>query len=177
MFWVMILLIRILLGLVLCVIALLFVQQAFATPLALGTPAPTPTANDQDGNPVKFADVYAKGITLVYFYPKSDTPGCTAEACSLRDSYANLKAKGLQIIGVSRDGVDSQKKFVSKYSLPFTIVADPDGSVAKAFAVPSVVVSMRQSFIIKDGKIAWESLSAKTAGAADEIQKALDSLK
>ena len=62
--------------------------------LELGAPAPAPTAVDQDGGKVSFADVYAKGITLVYFYPKADTPGCTAEACSLRDSYADLRAMG-----------------------------------------------------------------------------------
>ncbi len=67
---------------------------AKAEPLAVGTPAPDLTATNQDGEPVKFADVYAKGLTLVYFYPKADTPGCTAQACSIRDAYAGLTGEG-----------------------------------------------------------------------------------
>ena len=160
----------------------LFSFGAKAAPLAPGAPAPQITAVDQDGQPVNFADSYAKGITLVYFYPKADTPGCTAEACSLRDSYANLKAQGLQIIGVSRDTAGAQKKFHEKYNLPFTLVADTDGKVAEAFGVPMMgaglmPIASRQSFIVKDGKIAWNSLKAQTKGSAEEVQKALDALK
>ena len=153
---------------------------AHADPLTLGTPAPQLTARDQDGKTVAFADVYAKGITLVYFYPKAETPGCTAEACSLRDAYEGLHAKGLQILGVSRDTSESQKKFQENRKLPFSLIADTDGKVAEAFHVPLIpVVGMtkRQSFIIKDGKLAWSSLSAETSGAAQEVQKALDSLR
>ncbi len=153
-----------------------------ATPLAVGAPAPHVTAVDQDGKPVNFADVYAKGITLVYFYPKAGTSGCTAEACSLRDSYEKFKAQGLQIIGVSRDGADAQKRFQEQNQLPFTLVADTDGKVAEAFGVPMMMGGMvplaqRQSFIVKDDKIAWNSLKAQTKDSAQEIQKALDGLK
>jgi peroxiredoxin Q/BCP len=158
-----------------------------AKPIAVGSLAPQPTALDPDGNMVAFADIYAKGITLVYFYPKAGTPGCTAEACSLRDSYDKLHAQGLQIIGVSRDDGEAQKHFLTENKLPFTLIADPDGKVAGAFGVPMiqlklggllpVPVSERQSFIVKDGKIAWSSLHAQTKGSAEEIQKALDSLK
>lgn len=153
-----------------------------ADPLAVGAPAPQVTAVDQEGQPIQFADVYAKGITLVYFYPKAGTPGCTAEACSLRDSYEKLHANGLQIIGVSRDNAGAQKHFQAENKLPFTLVADTDGKVAAAFGVPmmtkgDLVLATRQSFIIKDGKIAWTSLKAQTKGSADEVQKALDGLK
>jgi thioredoxin-dependent peroxiredoxin len=137
---------------------------------------------DQEGKPIQFTDVYAKGITLVYFYPKAGTSGCTAEACSLRDSYEKLHASGLQIIGVSRDGSEVQKHFQEENKLPFILVADTDGKVAAAFGVPMVMggllpFSSRQSFIVKDGKIAWNSLKAQTTGSADEVQKALDGLK
>jgi peroxiredoxin Q/BCP len=152
-----------------------------AAPLAVGAPAPRISAIDQEGKPVQFADVYAKGITLVYFYPKADTPGCTAEACSLRDSYDKLQAQGLQIIGVSRDSAGAQKQFQEKYRLPFTLVADTDGKVAEAFGVPMMMgvlpLASRQSFIVKDGKIAWNSLKAQTKDSAEEVQKALDGLK
>lgn len=149
----------------------------FASALELGDPAPDIKAIDQDSKPVHFADVYKAGVTLVFFYPKADTPGCTAEACSLRDSYADLRARGLQVIGVSEDKVEAQKKFQDKYSLPFPLIADEDGSVAKAFGVPAVAgFAKRQSFIIKDGKIAWLDLNASTKKQADDVRKALDGL-
>jgi len=153
-----------------------------AAPLAVGAPAPKISAVDQEDKPIQFADIYAKGITLVYFYPKAGTSGCTSEACSLRDSYDKLQAQGLQIIGVSRDTPDAQKHFQQQYKLPFTLIADPDGKVADAFGVPTMMHGLlpfdsRQSFIVKDGKIAWNSLNAQTKGSADEVQKALDGLK
>jgi peroxiredoxin Q/BCP len=153
-----------------------------ADPLAVGAPAPRISAVDQEGKPIVFADVYAKGITLVYFYPKAGTSGCTAEACSLRDSYDKLQADGLQIIGISRDTPDAQKHFQSEYKLPFTLVADTDGRVAEAFGVPMMLGGLvpyasRQSFLVKDDKIAWNSLHAQTTGSAAEIQKALDGLR
>ena len=152
-----------------------------AAPLTVGAPAPQVSAIDQEGKPIQLADIYAKGITLVYFYPKAGTPGCTAEACSLRDSYDTLKARGLQIIGVSRDSAGAQKQFQQQNKLPFTLVADTDGKVAEAFGVPMMMgilpLASRQSFIVKDGKIAWNSLKAQTKGSAEEVQKALDGLK
>ena len=148
--------------------------------LEAGAPAPMPVSLDQDGNSFAFADAYAKGVTLVFFSPKADTPGCTAQACSLRDSFESLKAENLQIVGVSRDTPASQKKFQQKYNLPFSLVADSDGKVAEAFGVGGVMglpVSKRQSFLIKDGRVVWMSLSAKTGEHAAEVQAALDSLK
>lgn len=153
---------------------------AHAEPLAVGAPAPSVTAKDQDGKSVIFGDVYAKGITLVYFYPKAATPGCTKEACSLRDSYAGLAGKGIQILGVSRDKPEAQKAFREAQHLPFPLIADTDGKVAEAFHVPMlpvVGVPMRQSFLIKDGRIAWISLNAQTSGAAAEVSKALETIK
>lgn len=158
----------------------IFSLFARADSLPLGAPAPQVTAKNQDGEAVIFSDVYGKGITLVYFYPKAETPGCTKEACSLRDAYANLHGNGLQILGVSRDTPEAQKKFKDHQKLPFTLIADTDGKVAEAFAVPMIPligVPQRQSFIIKDGKVAWSSLSAQTSGAAEEVQKALDTIQ
>src|SRR5579871_2503119 len=118
---------------------LAFLGLAPARAIEVGAAAPQITAIDQDGNSVAFADVYNKGLTLVYFYPKADTPGCTKEACSLRDSFPDLRAKGLQILGVSEDQQDAQKAFQTKYHLPFPLIADHDGSVAKAFGVPTTM--------------------------------------
>jgi peroxiredoxin Q/BCP len=155
-----------------------FGLTAAANALDLGSDAPAPEAVDQDGGKVSFSDVYKKGITLIYFYPKADTPGCTAEACSLRDNYDDLRAKGIQVIGVSEDKANAQKKFQDKYKLPFTLIADADGAVAKAFGVPTLGgFAKRQSFIIKDGKIAWLDLSASTAKQADDVRKAVEDLQ
>lgn len=151
---------------------------ARAEPLTVGAEAPRISAVDQDGKPLDFAVVYALGPTLVYFYSKADTPGCTAQACSLRDAFANLNGEGLQILGVSSDKPAAQKKFQEKYQLPFTLVADADGKVAEAFGVPTMLgFARRQSFLIKDGKVVWTALSAKTSEHAAEVQQAIDKLK
>jgi thioredoxin-dependent peroxiredoxin len=148
-----------------------------ANALEVGDPAPALRAIDQDGKPLSFEQVYKKGVTLVYFYPKADTPGCTGEACSLRDSYNDLRAKGLQIIGVSEDKANAQKKFREKYKLPFSLVADYDSSVAKAFGVPAIGgFAKRQSFLIKDGKITWRDLNASTKNQAADVRQALANL-
>lgn len=148
-----------------------------AEPLQPGTPAPAISGVDQDGKTVDFASLYKNGATLVYFYPKADTPGCTAQACSLRDSIVDLKALGIQVIGVSRDTPKAQKKFQEKYSLPFTLIADKDGKIAEAFGVPSLMISARQSFLVKDGKIVWMTKKAETSGHALQVENALKELK
>jgi len=150
-----------------------------AEPLAIGAKAPEITAPDENGKPVDFAKVYAQGLTLVYFYPKASTPGCTAQACSLRDGIADLKADGVTILGVSHDTAEAQKSFKEKYRLPFTLIADHEGKVIKAFGVPTIVfgIAKRQSFLIKDGKVVWRSLSAETKDHAEEVRKAVEALK
>ena len=151
---------------------------ANAEPLAPGAQAPVLTAVNQDSESVNFADVYARGTTLVYFYPKAGTAGCTAQACSLRDSFAALGEEGLQILGVSEDSPDAQKKFQQENYLPFPLIADSDGKVAAAFGVPITEGrAKRQSFLIKDGKVVWTSLQAKTAEHAQEVKAALASIK
>ena len=145
--------------------------------LAVGDEAPRVAARDQNGAEVRLADVYAQGPVLVFFYPKAGTPGCTAQACSLRDAFPDLQSEGLRIVGVSGDSVEGQKKFADEYNLPYTLLADADGAVAKAFGVPAVMgMAKRQSFIIVDGKVAWIVASAKTGDHAAEVQAALQSL-
>src|ERR1700722_5455260 len=101
-----------------------------ASAIEIGADAPAVTATDETGQTVHFADYYSKGTTLVYFYPKADTPGCTAEACGLRDSFQGLKARGVEVLGVSEDKPDAQKHFREKFHLPFVLIADADGTVA-----------------------------------------------
>lgn len=154
-----------------------FALGAKAAPLAVGAPAPDVSALDQNGAPLALKDVYAKGPTLVYFYPKADTPGCTLQACSIRDNWDALKGKGIQVLGVSGDKPESQKKFEEKYKLPFTLVADPDGKVAAGFGVPVLAgFAKRMSFLIKDGKVVWTMPSASTAEHAKDVLKAFEAL-
>lgn len=154
-------------------------SSARAEPLAVGVKAPKVSAPDENGANVDLGKIYSRGITLVYFYPKASTPGCTAQACSLRDSIADLKSLGITVVGVSSDKPEAQKKFKEKNSLPFTLIADNERKVAKAFGVPTIVfgISKRQSFLVKDGTIVWRSLSAQTGSHADEVRKAVIALK
>ena len=96
--------------------------------LQTGDKAPDFEVNDQDGNPVKLSDYKGKKVVL-FFYPKDNTPGCTAEACNLRDNYSQLQAKGYEILGISSDNEKSHIKFIEKQSLPFKLLADTDKNV------------------------------------------------
>lgn len=104
------------------------------TTLKVGDHAPSFSGITDQGNTVSLKDFSGKKL-VVFFYPKDDTPGCTAEACNLRDNYAELKEQGYQLLGVSPDGVAKHQKFKSKYELPFPLLADEDQSVLNAFGV------------------------------------------
>ena len=99
-----------------------------------GDKAPEFTANDQNGNQVSLSDFRGKDIIL-YFYPKDDTPGCTAEACDFRDNYQVLQQQGFTVIGVSTDDEQSHQKFINKYQLPFTLISDSDHPIVEAYGV------------------------------------------
>jgi len=99
-----------------------------------GDKAPAFTAKDQNGKTVSLSDFIGKNVIL-YFYPKDDTPGCTAEACSFRDNYQSMLGKGFEVIGISTDNEKSHKKFEKKFSLPFTLIADPDRSIVEAYGL------------------------------------------
>jgi thioredoxin-dependent peroxiredoxin len=102
--------------------------------VAKGTEAPDFTLPDQDGNPVTLSELRGQPIVL-YFYPKADTPGCTTQACGIRDHRADYERTGARVIGVSPDTVAAQKKFAEKYDLDFTLLADEDHSVAELYGV------------------------------------------
>lgn len=155
-----------------------FGLRAPAGALAVGDDAPVVTARNQDGAEVNLADIYAKGPTLVYFYPKADTSGCTAQACSLRDAFPDFTGQGVEIVGVSGDSVEGQKAFAEKHQLPFTLLADPDSVVARAFGVPTLLgIAKRQSFLINGGKIVWKVEGAKTGEHAAEVKAAIEALR
>ncbi len=103
-------------------------------PLKKGDKAPEFTARNQDGEEINLGDFRGKKVIL-YFYPKDDTPGCTAEACNFRDNYDSLTEKGLVVLGVSVDDETSHQKFIRKHSLPFTLLADTDKKIVEAYGV------------------------------------------
>lgn len=148
-----------------------------AEPLNVGDQAPQLTATTETGATLNLGDVYQKGYTLVYFFPKADTPGCTAQGCSLRDDYESLTKKGVTVIGVSTDSVEAQKAFKEKYHFPFTLVADTDKKVMRAFGQDGIMFASRQAFLIdKSGKIVWRDLKAKTKEQAQDVEAALQKL-
>lgn len=100
--------------------------------LAKGTKAPYFEGKDENGNTVKLTDFTGKKLVL-YFYPKDSTPGCTAEACDLRDNYERFLALGYHVLGVSRDSAASHQKFIAKFNLPFHLIADTDLNILKAY--------------------------------------------
>lgn len=102
--------------------------------LNIGDKAPDFTLQNQNGETIKLSDFKGKKVVL-YFYPKDDTSGCTAESCNLRDNYDNLKAKGYEVIGLSVDSVKSHDKFAKKYSLPFNLAADTEKKVVEDYGV------------------------------------------
>lgn len=100
--------------------------------LKIGDLAPDFKGVDQDENSISLKDFKGKKV-IIYFYPKDDTPGCTAEACNLRDNYNDWINKGFIVIGISPDSIASHKKFAEKYNLPFSLISDPDKEILQAY--------------------------------------------
>lgn len=161
--------------LALCISTMMPFSSSAAEPLAPGSTAPKVSALTDAGVTLDLGDVYAKNkYTLVYFYPKADTPGCTAQGCSLRDSYEVLTQKGVAIVGVSTDSVKAQAEFKAKYKFPFTLLADTEKVVLQAFGVGSTFgFSSRQAFLIQDGKIVYADHKGSTKQQADDVLKFL----
>lgn len=129
--------------------------------LQIGDQAPEFEAPNQSGDTVKLSDFRGKKVVL-YFYPKDNTSGCTAQACNLRDNYAELQEAGYEVIGVSKDSVRSHQNFVSKQELPFTLISDEDTRINQAYGVwkeksmygKKYMGTARTTFLIdEDGKI------------------------
>jgi peroxiredoxin Q/BCP len=146
----------------------------------VGDKAPRVSGVDQDGNKWKLAAEIGKNVVLLYFYPKDGTPGCTKEACGLRDRLGELKAQGVDVIGVSFDSVDSHKKFVFKYDLNFPLIADPKGKISDAYGArmgPDKQMARRVSFLIGlDGKIVHVTDSPNPDVHLEEMQRAINNL-
>ncbi len=107
--------------------------------IQVGDKAPDFTLPAQSGQPVRLYDRIGQNVVVLYFYPKDNTPGCTAEACAFRDSHEVFSDAGAEVIGVSSDSVDRHAAFAGRHKLPFTLLADSDGAVRKAYGVPAVL--------------------------------------
>lgn len=151
-----------------------------AITLKEGDKAPVFSGVDQNGRKVSLADFKGKRLIL-YFYPQDDTPGCTAEACNLRDHFSLLKKAGFAILGVSPDGVEKHKKFETKYELPFPLLADTDHKVLVKYGVwgkkqmygKTYMGVLRTTFVIDaKGVIQKIFLKPKTKEHAEEILEA-----
>ena len=145
-----------------------------------GSVAPDFKLKSDDGKNYSLSDFKNKKQVVLYFYPKDDTPGCTAEACSFRDSLSRLNKEGVQVLGVSLDDLDSHKKFREKYSLNFPLLSDTDASVSKAYGVYKLRNLYgnkfwgieRSTFIIgKEGKVKKAIRKVKVEGHVDEVSK------
>lgn len=115
--------------------------------LPIHSPAPDFNLSDQSGTARTLSE-FKGSYTLVYFYPKDDTPGCTKEACVLRDVYGEFERLGVHVLGVSADSVESHKAFAEKYGLPFTLLSDPEKKTIGAYEAKGLVVSKRISYLI-----------------------------
>ena len=147
--------------------------------LSIGDVAPDFTTTDQHGNPLTLSDFRGRSVVL-YFYPKDDTPGCTAQACSLRDNYADLKKAGYEVLGVSIDPQKAHQKFIAKYDLPFSLVADTNKSVVEAYGVwqeksmygRTYMGTARKTFVIdENGSITDIIEKVDTKNHAEQILK------
>ena len=138
-------------------------------PLQVNDPAPAFVGIDQDGQPIQLTDFAGKKLVL-YFYPKDNTPGCTAQACNLRDNYTALQEAGYEIVGVSTDSVASHKRFIEKKQLPFRLIADEDRTIHEQYGT-----WVQKSFL---GKKYWGT--ARLTFVIDEtghIERIIDRVK
>lgn len=137
--------------------------------LSVGTAAPAFTTTDDRGNNVSLADFKGKTVVL-YFYPKDDTPGCTKQAQSFRDSFTEYQNKDMVVLGVSRDDQVSHQKFKEKYDLPFTLLVDSDGAITQAYDVDGGGYAKRVTYIIDgNGTITKVDSNVNTSTHAKDV--------
>ncbi|MFD3003137.1 thioredoxin-dependent thiol peroxidase [Pontibacter toksunensis] len=139
--------------------------------LNIGDKAPEFEGKDQQGKTVKLSDYRGRKVIL-YFYPKDDTPGCTAQACNLRDNYSDLQQEGYEVIGVSTDDEKSHQKFISKFELPFTLIADTEKQIVEQYGVwqeksmygRKYMGTMRFTFVIDENGVIQDIIKKVKTG-------------
>lgn len=149
--------------------------------LTVGDKAPKILGTDQNGNEIKLSSFNGKKLAL-YFYPKDSTSGCTAQACSLRDGYEQLRAAGYEVVGVSKDSAKSHQGFINKQSLPFNLIADTDTTLNQAFGVwqeksmygRKYMGTARTTFIINEDGIIERIIDSKEVNTKDHANQILN---
>jgi len=146
--------------------------------LKIGDKAPDFELTDKSGKTIKLSDLYKDKNVVLYFYPKDNTPGCTAQACEFRDSYQDFIELGAEVIGVSSDSDKSHESFKSKFGLPFILISDKGGAIRKAYGVPATffILPGRVTFII-DKKGIIQHIFNSQFKSTQHIPVALDVLK
>lgn len=149
--------------------------------MQIGDKAPEILGKDQNGNEVKLSDFNGRKLAL-YFYPKDNTSGCTAEACSLRDGYEELRKAGYEVIGVSKDSAKSHQGFIAKQNLPFNLIADTETTLQQAFGVwaekklygRTYMGTLRTTFIINEDGIVTNIIGPKEVKTKDHANQILN---
>ncbi len=147
--------------------------------LAPGDDAPAFELPDQDGTPTELP---VEGAAVVYFYPRADTPGCTTEACGFRDSWSAFEDRGVPVFGISDDPVEDLAAFAEKHDLPFTLLSDSEGAVARQYdsygekqmGGNTFEGTFRNTFVVRDGEVAAVFEGVSPEGHAEEVLAALD---
>jgi thioredoxin-dependent peroxiredoxin len=139
-----------------------------------GALAPDFEGRDATGKSIRLSDVRGHAA-VVYFYPRDETPGCTREACAFRDAFSRFEKSQVTVFGISHDSNESHEQFRAHYSIPFAMVADEDGSIDRAYGVPTTLgMSKRVTFLVGfDGRISHVWPDVDPAGHADEVLRAL----
>jgi len=163
------------------VFATLMAIGAESTSPKVGDPAPMVAGKDQSGKEWRLSDTIGRKVVLLYFYPKDNTPGCTKEACGLRDSMEDLKTNNVTVVGVSFDSAGSHEKFIEQHQLNFTLLADTEGKIADAYGARKAAgtdIARRVSFLIGlDGKIVHVTDTANADTHLTEMKAAIANLK
>ena len=143
-----------------------------------GEKAPLVEGETYGGERLSVGDYIGKNVVVLYFYPRDNTPGCTKEACSMRDGMERLRELGVQVIGVSTDSVASHERFRDKYGLNFPLLSDKDRNIVRAYGVESEKGTARRvTFLIdKDGVVRHVWTKVNTAGHADEVLQKIEEL-
>ncbi|MGK7915781.1 MAG: peroxiredoxin [Prochloraceae cyanobacterium] len=149
-----------------------------SSPVQVGDRAPVFTLPNQSGTLVNLTDLLGQKPIVLYFYPKDDTPGCTAESCAFRDSYEIFQEAGAEVIGISADTPASHQQFASKYRLPFTLLSDTDNRVRKLYGVPATLFILpgRVTYVIDQEGIVRHIFDSQLDFKA-HVQESLSALR
>jgi len=146
--------------------------------IAVGQKAPDLSLPNQKGDEVTLSKLWANGPVVVYFYPKDETPGCTAQACGFRDAYSTFKDAGAEVVGISSDDADSHQRFADHHRLPFVLLADTRGEARKAFGVKKTLGLLpgRTTFVVDRNGVVQHVFDSQLRPTA-HVGEALDVVK